>query len=158
MNIIECLKKAKLFAGVGDNNLQQIAEGCEIVSYENGEVVFNEGATDDHSLYVVMEGSVSITTELEKTDDKTKDEAYLLAVVESGDTFGEIAILDKGPRTAGARAEGKTTLIKLPEPFFSSLAEKRTEIGYRVIKNIAMIVSHRLREMDFAVKHRVFCG
>lgn len=71
-------------------------------SFQDGEAIFWEGETSDIA-FVIVEGKV----ELVKTGKKG---AIRLALLESGDLFGEMGVLDTGPRSATAKALGPVTL------------------------------------------------
>lgn len=158
MTKTECLKASEVFQSLDGRSIEKIAEECEIVECEKDQVVFKEGATDDHSLYVVMQGEIIISTEIVEKDGTVDKDAFILALMEPGDTFGEIALVDRAPRTAAARASKKTTLVRMPESTFNRIASTHSDIGMIIIRNIAELLCHRLREMDFAVKHQAFKG
>ncbi|HEC79855.1 MAG TPA: cyclic nucleotide-binding domain-containing protein, partial [Firmicutes bacterium] len=68
--------------------------------YKNGEVICKEGDKGD-SMYIIYEGAVKITK-------RAHDKETTLAVLKEGDFFGEMAIIDREPRSASAIAEGET--------------------------------------------------
>jgi CRP-like cAMP-binding protein len=70
-----------------------------------------------------------------------------------GQIFGEVALVDEGPRTASARciADG-TRLWVAKRADFISLCEKDTSIGFLVMKNIAADLSFKLRLVNLTRK------
>ena len=84
----------KAFGGVG----REFEE-----SYAHGDLVVREGDTARH-MYVIQSGRVEITKRIGGED-------VSLAVLEKGDFFGEMSLLESLPRDANARAVGPTRLL-----------------------------------------------
>ena len=94
----DVLAHVALFALLDEQERQVLAERVEAVTFKEGEVIFNVGDPGD-SMYVVSEGEVVLSI-------KTKTgEEMLFESPGPGDFFGEISLLDEGPRTATARAK-----------------------------------------------------
>ncbi|MEW5946988.1 MAG: cyclic nucleotide-binding domain-containing protein [bacterium] len=153
MEKIDCLKSSRVFKGLDEETLRKIGGSCEFARFGKGEVVFEEGSMENLDLYVVAEGEVMITTELVDPANEGLREIFFLTLLERGDTFGEIAILDRGPRTATVKTNAETTLLRVPGEFLVRFAEENVEAGYRIMRNVAQVVCRRLREMDFVIKH-----
>jgi CRP/FNR family transcriptional regulator, cyclic AMP receptor protein len=103
---IEMLKDVSMFALLDDQELGLLAERVEIVKFLEGAYVFHVGDPGD-SMYVVTEGEVVLSI---KT--KTGEEMFFESPG-PGDFFGEISLLDEGPRTANARAKTDVTAIEV---------------------------------------------
>lgn len=73
------------------------------VSYRAGETIFREGESGDLA-YIILSGAVRIWTR------NTGAQAVTLALLGPNDFFGELAVLDGGPRSANATAEADTKL------------------------------------------------
>jgi len=86
---------------LGDNERSALSEEMELVRYSSGQVVFSYG-DPGHALYIVRSGEVEIYI---KND---KGEKIVLEVSKSGEIFGEISLLDDGPRTAWVVTFGDT--------------------------------------------------
>ena len=100
----EVLKEVPLFALLDDQERAILAERVETVKFSKGDTIFNTGDPGD-AMYVVSVGAVEVFI-------KTKTgESVVLESPEHGDFFGEISLLDEGPRTASAVA--KTDVIAL---------------------------------------------
>ncbi|MGE0386347.1 MAG: DUF1003 domain-containing protein [Gammaproteobacteria bacterium] len=93
----EMLAEVPLFALLDDQERAVLATRVEVVAFKQGEVIFNVGDPGD-SMYLLKSGDVELTV-------KTKTgESILLESPGTGDFFGEISLLDEGPRNATARA------------------------------------------------------
>jgi len=104
--------------------------------YSNGEVIFKEGQEGDR-MYVIQTGSVKITKKSPAGD-------MPIAVLESGDIFGEMALFDKLPRSATAVAMGDTRVLTIDkEKLFQTISRDPT-LAFRIISSM----SHRIRRLD----------
>ena len=103
---VELLAEVPLFALLDDQERAILAERVEQVEFVDGKVIFSVGDPGD-SLYIVTSGEVQLSV---KT--KTGEEMFL-ENPGPGDFFGEISLLDQGPRTATARAKGEVKAIEV---------------------------------------------
>ena len=88
-------------------------------------------------MFIIHRGKVNIT---KKTDDGEK----ILVTLSAGDFFGEMAIIDKAPRSAGAIAAEETVCIVLDEELFEQQMQRNAKIVKKILKNM----SARLRAMN----------
>lgn len=106
MSTTDLLAEVSLFALLDDQERALLAERVEQVTFTEGQVVFNVGDPGD-SMYVVTSGEVQLSV---KT--KTGEEMFLESPG-PGEFFGEISLLDEGPRTATARAKTAVVAIEI---------------------------------------------
>ena len=102
----EILARLPLFAFLDEAERAALADRLDKTRVAEGEHVFIEGAPGD-SLYVVLEGSVDLYVRT------TVGERVLLETAGPGDFFGEMSLLDEGPRTASALATAATEMLVL---------------------------------------------
>lgn len=107
-----------------------------VVEFDEGEHVFREGELGTE-MFIIQEGRVEILKELQ-------GEQRPLAVLEKGDFFGEMAILEDLPRTAGARALTPVKLLMINGSTFDQMLRTNPEIAVRMMRKL----SRRLRETD----------
>ncbi len=102
----EFLAEVPLFALLDDQERAVLAERVEKVSFPAGATIFGVGDPGD-SMYILLQGSVELSV-------KTKTgEPVVLERPERGDFFGEISLLDEGPRTATAKATADVEAIEV---------------------------------------------
>ena len=94
---IEMLREARMFSLLDDEELQTLSTLLESRRFSKGETIFTRGDVGD-CLYIVRQGAVEIFVET------TEGEKIVFAENTAGDVFGEISLLDGGPRTATAVA------------------------------------------------------
>jgi CRP-like cAMP-binding protein len=103
--------------------------GDNIVRFADGKVIFLKGAGGDHA-YVVKSGKVEI-----------REGGRALECVAPGGLFGEMAMIDAGPRSASAVAVGQTDLIVLDRPTFDALVRDVPDFA----RNVMRLMAKRLR-------------
>ena len=108
-------------------------------SFNDGEIIFEEGSSGDW-VYVVVSGAVEVS----KTIKGTK---YVLSILEPGEVFGEIALIGAIKRTATIRAIGETTVGIVDRSFLFSEFNKLSS-GYRAI--LVTLTQRFIKVMDRA--------
>lgn len=108
--------------------------------YEPDEVIFREGDAGE-TMFIIQEGEIRIHK-------RVRDKETTLAVLKTGDFFGEMAIIDKEPRSAGATALTESRLIVLSDEIF----ESQIQTNPKIIMAIVRKMSERLRNADRQIK------
>ncbi len=134
--IIPLLRKVSLFEGLPREDLERLADIGEERVLPAGETLFEEGEEGD-AFFAVVSGAVEI---LRRRTDGTMER---LAIRRSGDAFGEIALLDEGPRSATARTLEETRLMVLSRADFRGLLDPESP-AFRVLTSL----SKALRALD----------
>jgi CRP/FNR family transcriptional regulator, cyclic AMP receptor protein len=117
----ETLRQVPLFSSLDKKELAMIAKLVKEQSYQPGTTIVKAGA-GGHGLYIIKEGNVSIIQ-----DGKT------VASMGPGQFFGEISVLDGGPRTADVRAETATTCLALISWEVKPLLMENAGITYKML-------------------------
>jgi uncharacterized protein (TIGR02266 family) len=99
-------------------------------TYEDGQVIFEEGSAGDW-IYVVESGAV----ELSKNVDGNK---VVVEVVREGDIFGELAFFTKMPRTAAAKALGKTVVGLVDRAFLDTEYNRLSGAFQSILKSLSI--------------------
>lgn len=107
-----------------------------LVSVPSGAFVFEEGELGTE-MYIIQEGKVEILQ-------RVGGESRQRAVLEKGDFFGEMSLLEDLPRNASARALADSRLLKIDGTTFDQMLRDNPEIGVRMMRKL----SRRLREAD----------
>ena len=112
--VVALLQRVDLFAGLPDDDLSSIAAIVKGQTVEPGEWVFEEGDPGD-AFFIVFQGAIEIS---KARADGTQEK---LAVRRKGDGFGEMALLNDVPRSAGAKAAELTQLVSVSRSDFQQL-------------------------------------
>jgi CRP-like cAMP-binding protein len=121
------IERNRLFRGLHLKTIEQIAALASRRTYKSGAVVFMRGDPGD-ALYGVALGSVRISA------NSAGGKEVSLNVMEPGDTFGEIALLDGQPRTATATTLSATELIIVQRPQFIALLQQQPQLAVHLIE------------------------
>ena len=132
------LKQVPLFDELKKSELREFQRIIHQRCYKNDEVIFYEGEPG-LGMYVIESGVIKIYKDY---DSKMKEE---LATLDSGDFFGEMALLDESPRSATAVAIEETKLLGLFRPDLFNLLERKPRLGNKILFKLAQMIAERLR-------------
>lgn len=111
--------------------------GLNVRSFNNGEVIINEGDTG-RSVFRIVEGSADVIA------DYGKKEPFRLAVLKAGDYFGEMAIFEEYPRSATVVASGNNVrVIEIPENELNAFFDENPD----VIAELICHLGNKIRAM-----------
>ncbi len=145
MELINLLRSVDMFSGLTDEQLAQVAGIFEVRSLEEGEVLFRQGEIGD-TMCLIRDGFVSVTVETGESP-----AGRTIVNLGPGQSVGEMALIDHGPRSATVRAATPGTQIAaVTRAALERLCEENTEIGYRIMRNIAADLSFRIRHSGLA--------
>lgn len=150
MSDIDVLRATPLFAGLADHQLQRVASVvCNKTRVPAGSLVVREG---DHgeSVFILAKGDVEVSRSLGLDDgreSRTRKGKTLLAL-SAPQFFGEMGLLEDADRSATIVARSDCELFEITRADFTQLAEADTELGYKVVHNIAIAIAHRMRRTD----------
>jgi CRP-like cAMP-binding protein len=116
-----------LFAGLPDSLLDQLAAHAQSRTCRRSETIFSQGDKGD-ALYGVVSGRVRISTM------SPEGREVFLNIMEPGDTFGEIAVIDGLPRTAGAVALDAATLVFIGRKEFLEVVEREPRLAMHLLQ------------------------
>src|SRR3954466_16425540 len=121
------IERNRLFRGLPGDTRARIAALASRRQYEDGALIFMRGDPGD-SLCGVATGRVRISAS------GPGGKEVFLNIMEPGDAFGEIALLDGSPRTATATAMARTELIVIPREAFSALLQSQPQLAAHLIQ------------------------
>lgn len=143
MKLLDIMKRVELFRGLDEAQLERIADLSTQETYTQEAKIFNQGDSGD-KMYIISDGQVEVRV---RGSDGSSRAAVYLGI---GQVFGEMALIDSGPRSAGVFAVDDTTVIySIPTDDFTELCRTDTGIGYIMMRNIAQDLSFKLRHRDF---------
>ena len=141
-SIQEVLGRVDLFNGLDQQELERVADVCHQRSCRQGELVFGQDSAGDE-LYVVKSGKVVL-----QIKGRGHQPATVVHMVEEGQVFGEVALIDGESRAAGATAVSDCDMVILPREDLCRVLEADDHIGYVVMRNLAAILASRLRKAN----------
>ena len=135
------LKKVKLFEGLTPGQLKKVAEIAEERSYPASEMIFKEGDAG-HEMFLVDQGKVRISKNVPGIGEEA------LAILESGQYFGEMAVIEDSPRSADAIAHISCKLWVIERDKLDQLMFTDKELAYTLLWTFVRTLSERLRETN----------
>jgi CRP-like cAMP-binding protein len=115
-----------------------------LTHFEKGKVLFKEGDRGE-DMYIVQSGKVAIKKKLH-------DGETTLAVLEKGDFFGEMAILERMPRSASAEVVEDGDLIVIAGDMFGDMIKSNPEIAVRMLRKQSIRLRETLKQLELALK------
>lgn len=134
---LELLQRIPLFAGMNRHQIERLGMLAEEIDVPAGKVLMRQGESGD-DMMVIVSGQVGIERDGER-----------LNTLGPGDFFGEIAIIERGLRTATVSAESPTLLLVVNHRDFHSLMQEFPEVAVQVLTTLA----HRVRRLDTETPH-----
>jgi len=159
MEKIDILRRTDIFYDLNAAQLEMLASICEERTVKLGDIIFEENNQGDE-MFIIARGAVEILVDPSMVGGpgakKRGSMPVTIATLRSGQTFGEIALVDQGLRTASARcAETETQLLAIQRNKFMKLCDTYPEMGYRVMRNIAADLAFKLRGSDLAIREQL---
>lgn len=143
----QLLSNSAFFAETPADVLALIAASGETKNLQRGDVLFSEGDTPE-SMYIVLSGRIAIAIGNQPIDGRES----VLALMERGDLFGELALLDNGKRSAMARAIEPSSLLQIPY----SVVRQQLQLNPTMLWGVTKLLAMRLRIMDEVLSDSVF--
>jgi len=139
----EELKHIAVLQAVDDAALARLATALEAKDYVDGQTVFTEGDPGD-SMFFIVKGCIRVEKRAESTGATHKT----LAVLEAGDYFGEMALLDQKPRSASAVAAGDARILRLSKAAFDQMQVQSSLAAVSVLFAMIRTSSERIRRLS----------
>jgi CRP-like cAMP-binding protein len=121
-----------LFSALSKSDLQQVDRAADRIEVEAGRELVTEGRTG-REFFLILDGTAIVRRNGRK-----------VATLGPGQFFGELSLLDKGPRTATVVAESDMKLLVLGQREFGGLIDGVPGMAAKLLQGLA----HRLREAD----------
>lgn len=118
------LRKAPLLAGLGEQDLLQVAAIAVDMTFAPGETLFRQGDPGD-SLYIILDGEVAI-----------ERDGVEVNVLGNGQFFGEVAVLADLPRSAGVVARSEVCVLCIARTDFLRLFEHNRDLRLNVVREL----------------------
>lgn len=127
---IECLRQTPLFCGLDAESLADLADCLENRHFEPEHMLFRQGDPGD-VLYIVQSGQVKIVS------NQTEAAELVVNQFGPGDFFGEMALVDYGPRSAGAISVTHVDLLLLKREHFLRVLAEHPLLSSEIIRGLS---------------------
>ena len=134
---LDFLRAVNIFSELSDSELQNIATVCQTRKYPKNSMIILEEEMGD-IVFIVKTGTVKIT----RVNDEGKE--VILAMLGSGEVFGEMAVLDGESRSANALAQEDCEAIAINREEFLNILKINHKVSFNLMTEFAI----RLRKSD----------
>lgn len=137
----EALRGIPLFQNLDEKDLGEIATLLIDRKFPRDAVIYEDGSIGDY-MYLIQEGQVKVTKMSEDGREK------ILEILGPGDFHGEMALLDRAPRSASVKTTTPCVLLALSRQDFLGLLKQNHEVTLELIR----VLARRLRETDEQIR------
>ncbi|MCA9552386.1 MAG: cyclic nucleotide-binding domain-containing protein [Myxococcales bacterium] len=137
---LDTLRRIPLFRHLNYKELVKVLNQTQQRTFEDGEVVIEE-QSDGDEFYIILSGEVEVSKG-----------GRPLTVLGPSVHFGEMALVDRSPRSATVRARNKTRLMSLSRKAFYHLVRTEPVLSSKLLWSFVQVLSHRLRATNEALK------
>jgi CRP-like cAMP-binding protein len=129
---LDHLAQVPMFSACSKKDLQMIARASDEVQVASGKTLVEEGQPG-HEFFLIVGGTATVLRNGRK-----------IATLGPGQYFGEMALLDRGPRSATVRADSDMTVLVLGQREFSGVVDEVPGLARKLLQSMAT----RLRDAD----------
>ena len=135
---VNIIKESSFFNNFHEDEIEILGRWFRAYSADTGCVVLNEG-DNSNCLCIIIKGSINIFKGL------PNDEQLKIAEVQSGESIGEMGIIDGEPFSASAIASEDSTVLLITREDFEDIVKQHSEIGNKLLWILSKILTARLR-------------
>ena len=139
---IPFLTESPLFEGVAGEAISRLFALAKTREYAAGEIIVQEGAYGD-AVFLLYEGTVAV-----RARGRGGEDTDLATLCERGEFFGEVGLIDPGPRSATVAAVTDAVLLELSIDGLDRFFEDFPASEATVVRNIARMLARRLRDSN----------
>ena len=135
--VVDELGAVKLFGGLSQRQLRQLARLMKERTFRPGVAVVEEGTMSGVGFFIVAEGEASVTVDGRE-----------VARIGPGDHFGELALINEDARTASVTAVTRLRCHVIAFWDFRKVARDNPDVAWRLLQHVAaLLVAERTRNV-----------
>lgn len=141
------LRRVKILAELSDEQLERFAHFMEAQQVRQWTQIVKQGDVDD-GMYLLLEGELRVRLMIGGKE-------TILATLNAGECFGEIALFDQGPRSADVLANKDCVLLKITTEGFEKLLRQAPDLAGPMLFAIGKTLAARIRADNKRIKDSV---
>ena len=142
VDLLNSFRSASLFEDVAESDLHAIASRAQVVRCFSGQTLVEEGEPGA-DIYLLLQGRVRIQVE-----SISPFVEIGITKLEAGEVIGEMSLVENHPRSATVLAIEPSVFARIPSSHLRDLAVQKPEVGFILMRNVARILSDRLKAMN----------
>jgi len=140
------LEIVEIFADLTLDQLELIYQICTEMVCTKGTVIVKEN-TPSTEIYILLEGEVEIVAD---TNSLTGSKERFIGTLERGQSFGEVALVDQGLRSATVRSlTDNCRVLEISRNDLFNLMKENPEIGFKIMYNLAADICLKFRQATY---------
>lgn len=152
MSVVSTLRQTDIFYEFSHTQLELIASICTARTFALGDILFEEN-TSGSELYVIEDGDIDIQVDPSLIGKPRSAEPQTIARLRRGQSFGEVALVDEGVRSARAvAAHADTRVLIIPRSKLMLMCNAYPDLGYKLMRNLAADLAMKIRNTDLAMR------
>jgi CRP/FNR family transcriptional regulator, cyclic AMP receptor protein len=153
MAYIYILQQVDIFEDLSPEQLGHVDKICIEKNYNQNELIFEENSPS-REFYIIVDGEVEIQVDPDTIGDGSNSyQPTTIATLRRGQSFGEVAIIDPGVRSASAKCGSETCrLLMINREDFLQLLENDYKMGFIVMRNFAADLSLKIRQTNLMIR------
>lgn len=136
----DVMLRIRTLSGLNDHQLKAFISYMEILTLDSMKVAVREGERGD-AMFMILEGELRVRV-------MRQGKESILATLKAGDFFGEISLLDEGPRSADVVANDRSTLLKISTTSFAKLRREAPSLAEPFLHSLGQILVGRMRILN----------
>lgn len=136
----DVMLRIRVLSGLSETQLRAFLSYMEILEFEPLAVAVREGDRGD-AMFLILEGELRVRV-------IRHGKESILATLKAGDFFGEISLLDEGPRSADVVANDRSTLLKISTVAFDRLRREAPALAEPFLHALGQILVGRVRQLN----------
>jgi CRP-like cAMP-binding protein len=136
----DVMLRIRALSGLNDHQLHAFIRYMEILTLDSLAVAVREGQRGD-AMFLILEGELRVRV-------IRHGKESILATLKAGDFFGEISLLDEGPRSADVVANDRSTLLKISTASFAKLRREAPSLAEPFLHSLGQILVGRMRLLN----------
>jgi CRP/FNR family cyclic AMP-dependent transcriptional regulator len=141
------LRRIKSLASLNDEQLGAFLNYVEVVNCPHSGTLFKEGQPGN-SMFLILDGQMRVYTKTRK------GEILFLRMLDAGDAFGEVALLNQAPRSASVEAVRETVLIKITSDSLQKLVSEHPALAAQFLFHLARSLGRQLSDLTVKLRAR----
>ena len=134
------LSNTEFFASFSLDEIMEFMPNIDLVKAEDESILFEENDPGD-AWYLLLHGTVGIVRNM------PNGPPHQLALLETGECFGEMALIDDAPRMASAVCHEDSVLASISKDCFDRLLAENNPLATRLLRSMAGVICRRKREL-----------
>ena len=126
--LVDMLSRNRLFDGLSKKDLVAVINSSKEVEHGTGRLIVVEGSPGV-GFHLILEGTALVTRNGRR-----------LRALGPGESFGDIAVIDGGPRSASVKAETRLRVLSLPPWEFKALLLEHPQIAYKLLIKLSTLL------------------